>query len=94
MKNNKKKPKKLFNNIDFPYPSIDAKATGENIKKLQAQRQITVKDLQQILNLASEQGIYKWYRGDSVPSLDNLVVLSSIFSVKIDDILVVQYKSA
>ena len=73
------------------FPTVNMKATGENIRNLQKQRQITVKDLQQILNLASEQGIYKWYRGDSVPSLDNLVALSSIFSVKIDDILVIQY---
>ena len=88
------KSKKLSDTIDFLYPKIDARATGENIKKLQTQRQITISELQQILNLSSEQGIYKWYRGASVPSLDNLVALSSIFDVKIDDILVLQYKSA
>ena len=94
MKNNKKDPQKMSNNIDFSYPIIDTKATGENIRKLQDQRKMTVKKLQQILNLESEQSIYKWYRGASIPSLDNLVALSSIFEVKIDDILVVQKKSA
>ena len=34
------------------------------------------------------QAIYKWQRGEAMPTIDNLVILAVVFQVKIDDILI------
>ena len=47
-----------------------------------------MKDLQEKLELASPQAIYKWQRGDTIPTIDNLIILADVFGVSIDDIIV------
>jgi len=71
------------------YPIIDTTATGENITRLRRQRGLSVRDLQTALGFATPQAIYKWQKGQSLPTLDNLVILSAILHVPIDSILVV-----
>ena len=51
---------------------------------------ISVTDLQATLGFANPQTIYKWQRGDGMPSLDNLVIIAKVFGVKVDDIIIVQ----
>ncbi|HHT55933.1 MAG TPA: helix-turn-helix transcriptional regulator [Acholeplasma sp.] len=75
--------------MKFVYPVINLKLTGQNIKQLRINNNMTVKDLQNILGFESPQAIYKWQWGDSLPTIDNLVVLAKIFSVQINDILVI-----
>lgn len=70
------------------YPVIDMKRTGQNITMLRRQRGISVRQLQDMLGFATPQAIYKWQHGDSLPTVDNLVALSSIFAVPIDRILI------
>lgn len=71
-------------------PIVNLKRTGQNISVLREQQGITVKELQQMLGFATPQAIYKWQRGICLPTVDNLVVLSVIFSVPVDDILAVE----
>ncbi len=71
------------------YPTIDLIATGRKIENLRRQRGLSVRDLQDVLGFATPQAIYKWQRGNSLPTIDNLVVLSAVFRVPIDEILVV-----
>lgn len=75
--------------MKFLYPVINLKLTGQNIKQLRISNNMTVKDLQNILGFESPQAIYKWQWGDSLPTIDNLVVLAKIFNVQINDILVI-----
>lgn len=70
-------------------PTVNLKKTGLNIKKLRAQAGMSVSVLQDALGFSTPQAIYKWQRGDTLPTVDNLVILSSVLHVKIDDILVV-----
>jgi transcriptional regulator with XRE-family HTH domain len=70
-------------------PVIDLAATGDNIRRLRKAAGISVGDMQAALGFANPQSIYKWQRGDGMPSLDNLVIVAAIFGVKVDDILVV-----
>ena len=49
-----------------------------------------MRDLQDIFGFGTPQAIYKWQRGDTLPTVDNLAVLAALFGVKIDDILVYQ----
>ena len=70
-------------------PVVNLKQTGQNINFLREQSGISVKELQLLLGFATPQAIYKWQHGDSLPTVDNLVALSAIFSVPIDSILAV-----
>lgn len=69
-------------------PTINLKATGQNIATLRKQKGITVKQLQKALGFKNNTAIYKWQRGECLPTLDNLVILADVLQVKIDDILV------
>lgn len=71
-------------------PVIDMTATGRNIVRLRKQAGMTVRDLQGIFGFASPQAIYKWQRGDCMPTLDNIVVLAAVFGVTVDDIIIFQ----
>ena len=70
------------------FPVIDQPATGENILKLRKERGLTVRDLQNFFGFEEPQAIYKWQRGESLPSVDNLYALGSILEVPMEEILV------
>ncbi len=69
-------------------PTIDMEKTGENIMRLREENGLSVKDLQDIFGFATPQAIYKWQRGTVLPTVDNLMILATVFHVSIDDILV------
>lgn len=69
-------------------PVIDMVKTGQNIMNLRVAAGLSVKDLQDIFGFATPQAIYKWQHGTTLPTIDNLVVLASVFRVSMDDILV------
>lgn len=71
-------------------PVIDMTETGINITRLRINAGLTVKDLQDIFGFSTPQAIYKWQRGTALPTVDNLVVLATVFGVRIDDILIFQ----
>ena len=70
------------------YPVIDLTATGDNIKRLRIERGLTVGDLQEFFGFEEPQAIYKWQRGQSLPTVDNLYALGSLFGITMDEILV------
>lgn len=69
-------------------PVIDMMKTGQNIEKLRTHAGISVREIQEILGFSGTQAIYKWQRGESLPTLDNIVVLSAILNVSIEEILI------
>ena len=71
-------------------PVIDMTATGLNIARLRKNAGMTVRDLQAIFGFATPQAIYKWQRGEAMPTLDNMIVLAAVFNVTVDEILVLQ----
>ncbi len=70
------------------FPMIDLAATGRNIERLRVAAGYSVRDLQRRLGLCSAQAIYRWQRGETLPSLDNMVILSCLFRTSIEEILV------
>jgi transcriptional regulator with XRE-family HTH domain len=74
-------------------PVIDLAATGQRIKSMRQAAGISVRDLQTILGFTSPQAIYKWQHGECMPTIDNLVILASVFGVTVDEILVVEGES-
>lgn len=71
-------------------PVIDLKSTGLNIVKLQNTCEVSTRQLQDILGFNTPNAIYKWRRGESLPTLDNLVILTSVFGVSMEDIVAVK----
>ncbi len=69
------------------YPVIDVKATGARIRELRKANHLRVEDIANFMGFESEQAIYKWQRGDSLPTLDNMFALSRLFSTPIDNII-------
>ena len=69
-------------------PTINMIATGQKITDLRKASGMSVRDLQDVFGFATPQAIYKWQRGTAMPTLDNLVALSVIFGVSIDEIIV------
>jgi transcriptional regulator with XRE-family HTH domain len=68
-------------------PFVDMKATGEKLHRLRIQKNLSVKQLQNIMGFEYPETIYKWEHGKSIPTVDNLIFLSKIYNVKIDDII-------
>lgn len=50
------------------FPVIDLTATGENITRLRKDRGMTVRDLQSWFGFEEPQAIYKWQKGESLPT--------------------------
>ena len=70
------------------FPVIDPVATGANICRLRKDRGLTVRDLQQYFGFEEPQAIYKWPRGQSLPSVDNLYALSALLQVPMNEIII------
>lgn len=76
------------------YLKIRQVETGNNIRELFRQNGYSVKDVQQAMGFNSPQAVYKWLSGQSLPSVDSLLILSRILHTSIEDILVVDEDAA
>jgi len=80
--------RKVGVSMEHIYPMIDLQKTGRRIKELREERGISVRQLQMFLGFEQPQAIYKWQRGECLPTFDNMYAIACYFNVKIDDILV------
>lgn len=71
-----------------PFPVIDLVATGSNIQRLRQERGLTVRDLQRYFGFEEPRAIYKWQKGETLPTVDNLYALGILLEVPMDGILV------
>ena len=69
-------------------PTIDMIATGANIRALIKGKGLKVADVQTVFGFNTPQAIFKWMRGDAMPSIDNIVILAHILDVPIDAIII------
>lgn len=72
---------------------VDTLATGRRIRQLLDDADISIRDLQDIMGFTTRNAIYKWTQGKCLPSIDNLVVLSMVLGVSINEIVVVRYSA-
>ena len=73
--------------IGMDYPVIDPVGTGSNIRNLIRNSGNSIADVGRMLGIADMSTMYKWLRGDSLPGIDNMLALSIILDVSINDIL-------
>lgn len=70
------------------YPTINMRATGNNIRVLRKQKGITAQQIADFMGFSEPVAVYKWQRGDSLPTLDNLLALARLMECSMEDILV------
>lgn len=70
-------------------PTVDMKATGVNIRKMCDSAGVSATEMARRAGV-SKTAVYKWFNGDSIPTVDNLVVIATEFRVRIDDVIVVR----
>ena len=70
------------------YPVIDLIATGRNISALRIARGLSVSEVQDFFGFDAPQAIYKWQKGQTLPSTENLYALATLLEVPIEDILI------
>lgn len=73
---------------EFKYPVIDSKKTGKQIKMECKKQGFTVKDIQEFLQIGAAQSVYDWFRGKSLPALDNMLALSHLLGVPMEKLIV------
>ena len=71
------------------YIAIDQEETGRNISRLMARKGLRVRDIQEACGFEKPQAVYKWIHGQTLPSIDNLLILSRIFKTDMEGILAV-----
>lgn len=70
------------------YTTMDMLMTGQLIKRLVSERGYSVSEIQEKLGLSCPQPIYRWYKGQNLPSVDNLYILSSMLGLHMEDFLI------
>ena len=76
------------------YPNIDMIKTGQKIKECIQKTGYAVKDIQKILNLSCPQSIYRWFKGQILPSVDHLYTLSRILEIHMEELIVAKNDTA
>ena len=74
--------------IRFFKPVIDIEATGNQIKFLRKKCGFSVRDIQSVFGFEYPQAVYAWEQGKNIPSIDNLLVLSILFNVPVEQLVI------
>lgn len=69
--------------------TIDMKGTGNKIRDMRKKSGMTIKQIQDACGI-SAAAVCKWQNGQALPSIDNLLILSVLCNVKMDDLVVKQ----
>ena len=70
------------------YTSMDVIMTGQLIKRLVNEGGYSVSEVQKRLGLSCPQPIYRWFKGQNLPSVDNLFILSGMLGLHMEDFLI------
>ena len=63
------------------YPVINPVETGRRINRLRKSKGLSVPYLRDYFGFSTTNAIYKWLRGDTLPSLDNMFALRLLLGV-------------
>lgn len=72
----------------FQFPVIDNSLTGQHLREVCRQKNISAGQVHQSLCLGSTQTVYDWFKGRTLPSLENMVALSVLLGYTVEDLIV------
>lgn len=70
--------------------SINMEKTGSNISNIIFSKDRSVKEVSDLLGFSSTRSVYKWLSGQTLPSLDSLIILSEILETTIDELIIAE----
>ena len=76
------------------FPVIDPEATGRNIRRMRTEKHISNQQMMRYFGFNNTQTIYKWQRGETLPTVENLLALSRLLGEPMERILVVKEDTA
>lgn len=68
---------------------INMEKTGAHIKRSIEESGYSMQEIMEITGITTEQTIYKWYSGKSLPSLETQVVLCRLLGLRVTELLVI-----
>lgn len=77
----------MYNDFGRQGTDIDPVATGKRIQELRKEQGLRVTDISDYMGFLDPQAVYKWLRGESLPTLRNMYQLSQLLGTTIDDII-------
>ena len=75
---------------EMSFPVIDLVRTGKNINRIAKENGFSADKIKDYLGICDKSNVYKWFRGDALPSVDNLLALSILFGVTINEMIIVE----
>lgn len=72
---------------------IDQQRTGQKLKIIIKLAGYDVKYIQEYLNLSCPQPVYRWFKGQILPSVEKLCALGNLLGVHMEELLVLQGQS-
>lgn len=79
----------MYKNIEID--ELDTKATGYRIKCLMEERNISIREVSEYMEV-SFQAVYRWLKGETLPTISNMYILGQMLGVAVDDMLVAKEK--
>ena len=70
-------------------PTIDLTATGVKIGVLMKKKGFSAADVADRMGFSFRNAVYKWLKGETLPTLDNILILADLLDVTVEEILVV-----
>ncbi|WP_308126675.1 helix-turn-helix domain-containing protein [Priestia aryabhattai] len=59
---------------------------GEQLQRLREEKNLSREELAQVMNV-SRQAVYKWENNKGYPDIENLIKLSDLYNVTIDELI-------
>lgn len=69
---------------------IDQQKTGRKLNIMLKLAGYDVKFIQEYLNLSCPQPIYRWFKGQNLPSVEKIYALSSLLGVHMEELIVLE----
>lgn len=69
------------------YPLINLTETGRKIKEKIQEKGYSTKEIMEYMGFKHPKSIYAWYRGDSLPTLENIFALSTLLQIPINELI-------
>lgn len=76
--------------MNYQKAILDKEATSIKLRSLRIEANLTYEGLAALLQLSSPRVIYDWESAKKMPNVENLYNLSLIFSMKMEDLLVMR----